>query len=80
MSSTELITTPSNVIIEAGRIMEVSKIDDRFKIRVHRHKGKNLKITAWAGEVKTKVGQLWSMKLSLKENSLYVEQAQYLKD
>ncbi len=80
LSSTELITTPSNVIIEAGRIMEVGKIDDRFKIRVHRHKGKNLKITAWAGEVKMKVGQLWSMKLSLKENSLYVEEAQYLKD
>ena len=58
LSSTELITTPSNVIIEAGRIIEVGKIDDRFKIRVHRQKGKNLKITAWAGEVKMKVG--WS--------------------
>ncbi len=80
LSSTELITTPSNLIIEAGRIIEVGKIDDRFKIRVHRHKGKNLKITAYAGEVKMKVGQLWSMKLSLKEGSLYVQEAQYLKD
>ncbi len=80
LSSTELITTPSNVIIEAGRIIEVGKIDDRFKVKVHRQKGKNLKITAWAGEVKMKVGQLWSMKLSLKEGSLHIQEAKYLKD
>nr|MDJ0682808.1 hypothetical protein [Xenococcaceae cyanobacterium MO_167.B52] len=79
LSEAELITTPSNLIIEAGRIIEVGKKDDRFKAKVYRHKGKTLKITAHSGEVKMKVGQLWSMKLSLKEDHLYVEEAEYLK-
>ena len=78
--STEIITTPSNLIIEGARIIEVGKIDDRFKAKVHRHKGKDLKITALAGEVKIKAGQLWSIKLALKEDRLYIEKAQSLQN
>ncbi len=59
LSSTELMTTPSNLIIEGATIIEVGKIDDRFKAKVYRHKGKTVKITAHSGEVKMKVGQLW---------------------
>nr|MDJ0683035.1 hypothetical protein [Xenococcaceae cyanobacterium MO_167.B52] len=80
LSSAELMTTPSNLIIEAGRIVEVGKKDDKFKVKVKREKAKDLKITAHSGLVEMKVGQLWSMKLVLKEDHLYVEEAQYLQD
>lgn len=80
LSEDELITTPSNLIIETGRIIEVGRKDDRFKIRVDRHKAKTLKIVAHSGEFPMKVGQVWSIKLVLKEDHLYVQEAEYLKD
>ena len=64
----------------ANTIELISPESFSFKIKVHRHKAKTLKITAHSGFVKMKVEQLWSMKLSLKEDLLYVEEVQYLQD
>lgn len=39
-----------------------------------------LNFTALAGEVRMKVGQLWSMTLSLKEGCLCIQEAKYIQD
>ncbi len=80
LSSSEVRTTPSNFLIEAGRIVEVAKKGNRIKVKVKRETAKDLKVGVLGATKKMKMGQLWAMKLVLKEGYLYIEQAQYLQD
>ncbi len=80
LSSSEVRTTPSNFLIEAGRIVEVAKKGSRIKVKVKRETAKDLKVGVLGATKKMKMGQLWAMKLVLKEGYLYIEQAKYLQD
>ncbi len=80
LSESELRTTPSNLLIEAGRIVEVAKKGGRIKVKVKRDKIKDLKISILGADKKIKTGQLWSMKVVLKEGYLQIQEAKYLQD
>ncbi len=78
--SSELLTAPSSLLIEVGRIVEVSKKGDRIKVKVKRQGNKDLKITLVGAKKEMKRGQLWELLLVMKEGYLYIQQAKYLQD
>ena len=80
LSSSEMRTKPSRMVIEAGRIVEVAKKGGRIKVKVKREGKKDLKIGAVNAPKKMKVGQLWSMELVMKESYLRIQEAKYLQD
>ncbi len=79
--SPELDPQPPNCLfIQAGRILEISKKRERIKVKIKRVGHKDLRIGIRQPTKNMKVGQLWSMKLILKDNYLYIQQAKYLQD
>ncbi len=80
LSESALRTAPSSLLIEAGRIVEVSKKGDRIKVKVKREGNKHLKITLVGAKKEMKRGQLWSILVVIKEGYLYIQQAKYLQD
>lgn len=80
LAENKLVTSSSKMIIGAGEIIEIGKIDDRFKVKIRRSKAKVVKITVVGKQPEMKVGQLWDMKLALKEGSLWAEELQYIQD
>lgn len=78
LSESELLTAPSSLLIEAGRIVEVSKKGDRIKVK--RQGNKHLKITLVGAKKEMKRGQLWELLVVMKEGYLYIQQAKYLQD
>ena len=80
LSSSEMKTKPSRMVIEAGRIVEIAKKGGRIKVKVKREGRKDLKIGVLNAPKKMKFGQLWSMVLVMKEAYLQIQQAQYLQD
>ncbi len=80
LSSSDIRTKPSTMLIEAGRIVEVAKKGGRIKVKVKREGKKDLKIGVLNAPKKMKFGQLWSMKLVMKEAYLQIQEAKYLQD
>ena len=80
LTSSEMRTKPSRMVIEAGRIVEVAKKGGRIKVKVKRKGKKDKKIGVVNAPKKIKFGQLWSMMLVMKEAYLRVQEAQYLQD
>ncbi len=80
LTSSEMRTKPSTLLIEAGRILEVAKKGGRIKVKVKREGLKDLKISVLNAPKKMKFGQLWSMMLIMKEAYLRVQEAKYLQD
>ena len=80
LTSSEMRTKPSKMVIEAGRIVEVAKKGGRIKVKVKREGKKALKIGVLNAPKKMKFGQLWSMELVMKESYLRIQEAKYLQD
>ena len=80
LTSSEMRTKPSTLLIEAGRIVEVAQKGGRIKVKVKREGLKDLKISVLNAPKKMKFGQLWSMMLIMKEAYLRVQEAKYLQD
>ena len=78
LTSSEMRTKPSRMVIEAGRIVEVAKKGGRIKVKVKREGKKDLKIGVVNAPKKMKFGQLWSMELVMKESYLRIQEAKYL--
>ena len=80
LTSSEMRTKPSRMVIEAGRIVEVAKKGGRIKVKVKRQGKKDLKISVLNAPKKMKIGQLWSIELVMKESYLRIQEAKYLQD
>ena len=74
LTSSEMRTKPSMLLIEAGRIVEVAKKGGRIKVKVKREGLKDLKISVLNAPKKMKIGQLWSMMLIMKEAYLRIQE------
>ena len=80
LNESDIRTKPSTMVIEAGRIVEIAKKGGRIKVKVKREGRKDLKIGVLNAPKKMKFGQLWSMKLVMKEAYLRIQEAKYLQD
>ena len=80
LNESDIRTKPAKMVIEAVRIVEMAKKGGRIKVKVKREGKKDLKIGVLNAPKKMKFGQLWSMKLVMKEAFLQIQEAKYLQD
>jgi len=80
LSESDTQTKPQTILIEAGRIVEVSKKGDRIKVKIKRQGRKDLKISVKSNNKKIKIGQLWSMQVIIKEGYFQIQEAKYIQD
>ncbi|MDJ0719302.1 MAG: hypothetical protein QNJ54_34610 [Prochloraceae cyanobacterium] len=79
--SEEFLCEPFSLVIFEGRIVQLAKKALGVIMKIKRAGGKKtLKITLLGATPEIKVQQLWKFIAMLKEDSLYIEEAQYIKD
>ena len=79
LDSKEFLIKPFNLVIFEGRVVQLSKKAGGVIVKVKRGTKKTLKITLLEATKDIKVGQLWKFIAVLKEDSLYIKEATYLK-